>query len=110
MSMELAKEAYSTSPAYLVAGTTVPIVTKTKEASAALSAGAPVAIASGKVGLYTGAEGQVLYGIAAEAAASGDDVPVYLTGEFFADALAYETGVTSDTVELAFRNIGIFLK
>lgn len=110
MSMDLAKKSYSTSTEYLVAGATVPVVTRVKEASAAVSAGAPVAIADGKVGLYTAADGQVLYGIAAEAAASGEDVPVYLSGEFFADALALESGVTTDAIELAFRNIGIFLK
>ena len=35
---------------------------------------------------------------------------IYLTGEFFADALALETGVTAAGLEVAFRNIGIFLK
>ena len=110
MSMELAKESYSTSPEYLIAGTAVPVVARVKEAAAAVKAGAPVAIADGKVGLYTAADGQVLYGIAADAATSGEEVAVYLAGEFFTDALVLESGVTADAIELAFRNIGIFLK
>ena len=48
-----------------------------------------------------------IYGIAAEAA---EEVVVYLTGEFFADAITLPEGVTADTLAKAFRNIGIFLK
>ena len=43
-----------------------------------------------------------IYGIAATV--------VYLTGEFFADAITLPEGVTADTLAKAFRNIGIFLK
>ena len=48
-----------------------------------------------------------IYGIAATAA---EEVVVYLTGEFFADAITLPEGVTADTLAKAFRNIGIFLK
>lgn len=51
-----------------------------------------------------------IYGIAAVAADATEDVVVYLTGEFFADAIALPTGVSIDTLKKAFRNIGIFLK
>ena len=51
-----------------------------------------------------------LYGIAAEDAASGEDAVVYLTGEFFADGLALPDGVAAADIEVALRNIGIFLK
>lgn len=51
-----------------------------------------------------------LYGIAAENAASGEDAVVYLTGEFFAEGLALPDGVTAADIEVALRNIGIFLK
>ena len=47
-----------------------------------------------------------IYGIAATA----EEVVVYLTGEFFADAITLPEGVTADTLAKAFRNIGIFLK
>lgn len=51
-----------------------------------------------------------LCGIVADSAASGRgrcDLP---DGEFFADKLALESGVTAADLEVAFRNIGIFLK
>ena len=51
-----------------------------------------------------------LYGIAAEDAAKGEDAVVYLTGEFFAEGLALPDGVTAADIEVALRNIGIFLK
>lgn len=55
-----------------------------------------------------------IYGIAATAAEAAEEVAeevvVYLTGEFFADAITLPEGVTADTLAKAFRNIGIFLK
>lgn len=51
-----------------------------------------------------------IYGIAAEAATAGTAVPLYLTGEFFANALVMPTGVSVGTLKQAFRKIGIFLK
>ena len=51
-----------------------------------------------------------IYGIAADDAAAGEEVVVYLTGEFFADAINLPDSVTVDTLTTAFRNIGIFLK
>jgi len=51
-----------------------------------------------------------IYGIAATAAKAAEEVVVYLTGEFFADAITLPEGVTADTLAKAFRNIGIFLK
>ena len=51
-----------------------------------------------------------LYGIAADAADADGEVVVYLTGDFFADALPLRSDVTADILEPAFRKIGIFLK
>ena len=51
-----------------------------------------------------------IYGIAAGDAGAGEDVVVYLTGEFFADAINLPDSVTAETLTTAFRNIGIFLK
>ena len=51
-----------------------------------------------------------IYGIAAGDAGAGEDVVVYLTGEFFADAINLPDSVTVETLTTAFRNIGIFLK
>ena len=51
-----------------------------------------------------------IYGIAATAAQAAEEVVVYLTGEFFADAINLPDSVTVETLTTAFRNIGIFLK
>ena len=105
MSMDLAKKTYSTTPDYFIAGTTVGIVTAAKEASAAIAAHNLVLLDGSNALNVTG-----LYGIAAEDAASGKDAVVYLTGEFFAEGLALPDGVTAADIEVALRNIGIFLK
>ena len=46
----------------------------------------------------------------AEDAKSGEEGIVYLSGEFFADALVLPDGATAAGVEVALRNLGIFLK
>lgn len=51
-----------------------------------------------------------LYGIAAEAATEGKEVVVYLTGEYFAAAIAWPTSVTEAMLKIYFRKLGIFLK
>lgn len=51
-----------------------------------------------------------LYGIAADNASAGEEVVVYLTGEFFSSAIAYPEDVTEAMLKPYFRNIGIFLK
>lgn len=48
-----------------------------------------------------------IYGIAATAAEAAEEVVVYLTGEFFADAITLPEGVTADTLAKAFRNISL---
>ena len=111
MSMNLMPEKFSCEPEYLLAGTDICVTTAIKAAAADLKAGAPVKLdASGKVAPVTSAEDTGLYGITTEGFRSGEDAVIYLTGEFFADRLALEKGVTADKLEVAFRNIGIFLK
>ncbi|MBE6014723.1 MAG: hypothetical protein E7241_05080 [Lachnospiraceae bacterium] len=115
MSMDLARQDFAMTPDYLLAGTTIPVITAVKTAASALAAGAPVKLnSSGKAAKVTESSGTVsvegLYGIAADSAKQNEDVTIYLTGEFFADKLAYEENVTAADVEVAFRNIGIFLK
>ena len=51
-----------------------------------------------------------IYGIAADAATADEEVVIYLTGEFFADAITLPANVTIDTLKPAFRKLGIFLK
>jgi hypothetical protein len=112
MSMELARKTYATDPEYLIAGVDIGITTAIKEAAEVIEKGAPVARDSnGKVKKITdAADTEGLYGIAADSAQTGEGAVIYLTGEFFGDALALEDGVTADALEIPFRNIGIFLK
>ncbi len=115
MSMNLEKQVFSCEPDYFIAGAKVPIVTKVKAASAALDAHTPVALgADGKLVAVTKTGDTVttgIYGITAEAAKAADEeIVVYISGEFFADKLKLDSSVTAADVEVAFRNIGIFLK
>lgn len=50
-----------------------------------------------------------IIGIAADEA-SGEEVTVYLTGEFFAEGLTLPEGVTAADLKPAFRKLGIFIK
>lgn len=112
MSMNLTPEKFSCEPEYLLAGTGIRVTTAVKKAAAALKAGAPVKLdSSSKAAPVAKADGTTgLYGITTEDFKSGEDAVIYLTGEFFADRLALETGVTAASLEVAFRDIGIFLK
>lgn len=112
MSMNLTPEKFSCEPEYLLAGTGIRVTTAVKKAAAALKAGAPVKLdSSGKAAPVAKADGTTgLYGITTEDFKSGEDAVIYLTGEFFADRLALETGMTAASLEVAFRDIGIFLK
>lgn len=116
MSMDLARKDFSTAPEYFIAGTDIGIAKTSKTASEAVEAHAPVLITDGKVkpiaapasagaAVLTG-----LYGITADSAEADKEVPVYLTGEFFANGLALPNNVSVDDVEVPLRNLGIFLK
>ena len=108
MSMDLARKTFSCEPEYFIAGTNIRIATAVKEAGADLSAHTPVLLAEGKVTPV--AEAAKLTGLYAEAAKSGEDAIIYLSGEFFADALVLPAGMTAADVEVPLRNLGIYLK
>ena len=108
MSMDLEKKTFSTAPEYFLAGATIGIAKATKKASAAVAAHAPVLLDSDEVKPIAKVDG--LYGITADSAEAGEEVPVYLTGEFFTDALVLPEGVKAADIEVALRNLGIFLK
>lgn len=116
MSMDLEKKTFSTAPEYFLAGTTIGIAKTTKKASAAVAAHTPVLLDSDEVKPIAKVDGSNplsvtgLYGITADSAEAGEEVPVYLTGEFFADALVLPEGVKAADIEVALRNLGIFLK
>lgn len=75
----------------------------------------PVKLEGGKVtaiaaGTETAPADGGIYGITADDGEKNGEVPVYLTGEFFADALNWPTGTKAEDVKTAFRALGIFLK
>ena len=94
MSMDLARKTFSCEPEYFIAGTHTPVLLAEGKVT-------PVAEAAKLSGLY---------GVTAEAAKSGEDAIIYLSGEFFADALALPAGMTAADVEVPLRNLGIYLK
>ncbi len=110
MSMELGVKIFGTTPRYFEAGG-YPIAKSVKVAAANLPAFAPVALDdSGKLVAVTAANKANIYGLLPDSARADEEAPVYTTGEFFADSLALEEGVTAADIEVELRNIGIFLK
>lgn len=51
-----------------------------------------------------------LYGIAADDGSATAGAVVYITGDFFANKLTLNTGVTVEMLKPAFRKLGIYLK
>lgn len=51
-----------------------------------------------------------LYGITATAADGGEEVVVYLTGEFKTSGVTFPTGAEANKVKTALRKLNIFLK
>ena len=109
MDMDLTRQDYATEREYFIADAKIPIKSAVKTAGEDIPYKALVKLEEGKVKKVTSAEDEI-YGIAASTAKNEKDVIVYLTGSFFADALVLEDGVTPAKVEVALRNIGIFLE
>lgn len=110
MSMDLAVKTYRYDPDHFEAGVG-PVAKAVKVAAADLAAHAPVALdADGKLTAVTADNIASIYGLLPDSAKADEEAPVYLTGEFFADSLALEEGVTAADIEVALRNIGIFLR
>ena len=110
MGMDLGVKTFRHEPEYFEAGP-YPIAKAVKEAAADLAAHAPVAMdESGKLVAVTAENKEKIYGLLPEAAETGEEAVVYLTGEFFADSLALEDGVKAADIEVELRKINIFLK
>lgn len=109
MSMDLGVKTFRHEPEYFEAGPH-PIAKAVKTAAADLAAHAPVALEDGKLVAVTSANKESIYGLLPEAAVADEEAVVYLTGDFFADSLALEDGVTAADIEVELRKIGIFLK
>lgn len=50
-----------------------------------------------------------VYGLAAENAEAGEEVVIYLTGQFFGEAIEVPAGTTTADFKAPFRKLGIFL-
>ena len=122
MSMDLAGKTYHYDPHRFEAGVG-PVAKAVKTAAVNIPAHAPVVLNSdGKLALITvttTGEGDAakttvtttgIYGVTPDSIKAGEEGPVWLTGEYFADSLALPEGATAADVEVALRNIGIFLK
>ncbi len=64
----------------------------------------------GKLSPVTASTVTDVYGIAADSAEAGEEVVIYLTGQFFGDALELPEGVTAPDLKAPLRKIGIFLE
>lgn len=90
-----------------------PTVPETGTANAAIKEYAPVMIDAANdnkiIPVAKGGEASAI-GIAAAAAGNGEPVTYYMTGEFFADALALEAGADLAKIKEALRKVSIFLR
>lgn len=90
-----------------------PTVPETGTANAAIKEYAPVMIDIANdnkiIPVAKGREASAI-GIAAAAAGNGEPVTYYMTGEFFADALALESGADLAKIKEALRKVSIFLR
>ena len=110
MSMDLAVKTYRYDPHHFEAGVG-PVNKAVKVAAADIPAHAPVALdGDGKLALLTADNKASLYGLTPDSIRADEEGPVWLTGEYFADSLVLPEGMTAADIEVALRNIGIFLK
>ena len=110
MSMDLAGKTYRYDPHHFEAGVG-PVAKAAKVAAADIPAHAPVVLdGDGKLALITADNQAGIYGLTPDSIRAGEEGPVWLTGEYFADSLALPEGVTAADVEVPLREIGIFLK
>lgn len=70
----------------------------------------PVALgADGTIKAITADTIADVYGLAAENAEEGEEVVIYLTGQFFGDAIVCPAGTTAANFKAPFRKLNIFL-
>ncbi len=70
----------------------------------------PVALGTdGKIKAVTSDTVADVYGLAAENAEAGEEVVIYLTGQFFGDSIEVPAGTTAADYKAPFRKLGIFL-
>lgn len=70
----------------------------------------PVSLGTdGKFKAITSANIADVYGLAAESKEAGEELVIYLTGEFFGDAIEVPAGTTAADFKAPCRKLGIFL-
>lgn len=70
----------------------------------------PVSLGTdGKLKAITSADIVDVYGLAAESKEAGEELVIYLTGQFFGDAIEVPAGTTAADFKAPFRKLGIFL-
>lgn len=107
---ELAVETRSFEPKNFFAGD-FPTLTETGTAGAAIAEHTPVILdKDGNLVTVTVAGKANVIGISAAAAEKDEPVVYYMTGEFFADALAMPSDVTVDDIKDTLRKLSIFLR
>lgn len=65
--------------------------------------------ADGKLKAITAETITNVYGLAAENAEEGEELVIYLTGQFFGDSIEVPAGITAANLKAPFRKLGIFL-
>ncbi len=105
-----AVETRSTEPKNFFAGD-FPTLPESGTAGAKLAEHTPVAKAEdGSIVAVTAETIDKAVGITAEAAESGEPVVYFMTGEFFADAVALPDGVETEALKDSLRKLSIFLR
>lgn len=91
---------------------TLPTLETSVENAASISTTTPYVAELDPAPARTAAENTAegLYGIAVQAAEAGEDVIIYCTGEFFANAIEWPESVTQNMLKPYFHKLGIFLK
>lgn len=108
MSYEIENHEYK--PKNFLAGD-FPTVPESGTAGADIAEFTPVTKdADGNITPITSTNVDDVIGISVEAAAAGDPVVYYMTGEFFANSINLPEGVTIDVLKDALRKVSIFLK
>lgn len=70
----------------------------------------PVALATdGTLKAITASDITNVYGLAAEDKEEGEELVIYLTGQFFGDAIVVPAGTTEANFKAPLRKLGIFL-
>lgn len=87
-----------------------PVVTDSGTTAEAIKELTPVILGTdGKFKGVTAETVKDVYGLAAQDADAGEEIVIYLTGQFFGNAIELPKGTTAADLKAPFRKLGIFL-